>query len=428
MIRYLLLVVNSLALFIFGLITGEDAITVTSTIPSVIAAGEDAKAELRVKKGTVAGYGRLTLQLPEGVVIKDVEEKESRYSFTDGAAEWEWDEAPSDDEIIIHFSLIASETVTGVRTITAKYSYIADNVKQMAEMTPHEISILPPGADLAAAATQRPAVSTTVVTGDSAGSRTFSLPAENSQREPARIVQVKREVGFSAAGEMLVKIRISKDGTKGFARYSDDMNKDFSVKPVETDGSSFSIADDKIRFVWVAVPEKDDLTVSYILSSRKNGSYTLRGEYSYIDENQSKKIALDPETIEFAKDNEEVKKTVSSEEIKKEISEAKTVSAPKEAEGQVVYQVQIGAFTKTKGGARRLVKKFGIKEKINSEMHEGFSKFMVGRYGQYADARTHREEIRNSNRIKGAFVVAYNHGKRITVQEALMVTNQKWFK
>ena len=90
--------------------------------------------------------------------------------------------------------------------------------------------------------------------------------------------------------------------------------------------------------------------------------------------------------------------------------------------------VQIGAFTNSAVGATKLSRKFNISENIKSEMAGGFSKFMVGSHTEYKNARDHREKIRNNNRVGSAFVVAYNTGKRITVQEALMISNQKWFR
>ena len=61
-------------------------------------------------------------------------------------------------------------------------------------------------------------------------------------------------------------------------------------------------------------------------------------------------------------------------------------------------------------------------------MQGGFSKFMIGDHAEYKNARNHREKVRDGNKVASAFVVAYNIGKRITVQEALMISNQKWFK
>jgi cell division protein FtsN len=101
-----------------------------------------------------------------------------------------------------------------------------------------------------------------------------------------------------------------------------------------------------------------------------------------------------------------------------------TVVAKKE--GNVAYHVQIGAFTNAIA-SDVLAKKFNINDKIKSEMAEGFSKFMIGNFGEYKEARTNRETMKEKG-CRSAFVVAYNGAKRITVQEALMITNQKWFK
>jgi hypothetical protein len=97
-------------------------------------------------------------------------------------------------------------------------------------------------------------------------------------------------------------------------------------------------------------------------------------------------------------------------------------------DGSVTYHVQIGAFKNTAVTAALLKKMYHIKENIRSEFHESLSKFMIGEHDEYKGARDHREEAKRTNGVSNAFVVAYNEGKRITVQEALMITNQKWFK
>ena len=62
------------------------------------------------------------------------------------------------------------------------------------------------------------------------------------------------------------------------------------------------------------------------------------------------------------------------------------------------------------------------------ENHEGWVKYTTGDYPIYKNARDGREDIRSSYNFPGPFVVAYNNGERITVQEALMITNQNWVK
>ena len=46
----------------------------------------------------------------------------------------------------------------------------------------------------------------------------------------------------------------------------------------------------------------------------------------------------------------------------------------------------------------------------------------------YWENTKHRDIIKSKHGVKDAFIAAYNVGKRITVQEALMVSKQSWFK
>ncbi len=91
----------------------------------------------------------------------------------------------------------------------------------------------------------------------------------------------------------------------------------------------------------------------------------------------------------------------------------------------VYFRVQISA-------GRRLVNtkfyfaKLNIRDNIIVEQIEGWFKYTINKFDTYVTARNQRNTLWNDSPIKDAFVVAYNGRNRITVQEALMITNQKW--
>ena len=317
-------------------------------------------------------------------------------------------------------------------------------------------------------------VSPIAVTPGSVASAAMLPPKVTSNREKPGAIYLLRSVNKLSATEYEVQISIVKGSTKGFARYSDVLPQDVVIKSGKTGGASYSLADGKIKFVWVNVPDKDSLMVSYIISSKRSQTIELIGEYTYLEDNQSKKKEIEIQSLSFetplgnekgldagsdarketAVVNEKKKETKSQKktpETKPVIAEPlqKSAAAPrKEKEkgtnkkklqtgspetsvanaGGMLYQVQVGAFAKKMVTTEKLEKRFKIIETINSEMSGGYTKFMVGNHREYKEARDHREKIIDENKIKSSFVVAYNDGKRITVQEALSITNQKWFK
>lgn len=513
MIKYLLIVFNSFILFLFGIFNTDNGITISSTIPDTMVAGRDVPIEITLTKGDLSGFAKLQMELPTGFTVKEAEEKGATYTFREGIAKWVWAVLPSENEFTIKLILRPTTESIGLRTITAKYSFVQNNVKQVVEMKPVQVSVLaeseggneqvsvaaastetlsaavsptsvtPPSTASSIAVSPNTApsiavspntVSPIAVTPGSVASAAMLPPKVTSNREKPGAIYLLRSVNKLSATEYEVQISIVKGSTKGFARYSDVLPQDVVIKSGKTGGASYSLADGKIKFVWVNVPDKDSLMVSYIISSKRSQTIELIGEYTYLEDNQSKKKEIEIQSLSFetplgnekgldagsdarketAVVNEKKKETKSQKktpETKPVIAEPlqKSAAAPrKEKEkgtnkkklqtgspetsvanaGGMLYQVQVGAFAKKMVTTEKLEKRFKIIETINSEMSGGYTKFMVGNHREYKEARDHREKIIDENKIKSSFVVAYNDGKRITVQEALSITNQKWFK
>ena len=458
MIKYFFILINSLTLFIFGLFQTDNSVTIKNNIPSNFIVGQEVAVEFRISKGIQTGFSKFQLELPDGISIIKKDEMNSIYSIQNGVAQWIWSEVPEDEELLIKLTLVASELGIGIKTFNSNYSFIEKNEKKVFNMLPLEASIQ----------------------NNIINNKVSVIKDTLTKAEPNTSIDVVRLISDGpTANEKTITIKIKKGDTKGFAKYSDETDLNINAKAIKTDGSSFSVSDGKIKFVWVDVPTKSELEVSYHIDLNNKNSNILKGEYSYLEKNQSKKYIVKPDSLVIGKLKDEinlqaVQKTEAAKSIvqeneanqltskkiiedsksnltvektstlvteapnlvKKEANEVKTIPAKAEIvkeTPQIVnadpnFVVQIGAFKNTKIVATVLIKKYRITDKIVDELHDGFSKFMVGNHNLYKEARKHRDIIKSKHGVKDAFIAAYNVGKRITVQEALMVSKQSWFK
>lgn len=100
-------------------------------------------------------------------------------------------------------------------------------------------------------------------------------------------------------------------------------------------------------------------------------------------------------------------------------SETAVVSDP---ETGLNYKIQIGAYRRNLKPSYFKTQK--VDEPVKKTIHEGLHKYLIGKYDKYAEATSKKKEVWGSTAVKDAFVTAYNNGNRITVQEALMLSNQ----
>jgi hypothetical protein len=278
-----------------------------------------------------------------------------------------------------------------------------------------------------------------------------------------------RKAPESATGDFTVEITISKGNVTGFAKLLETLPAGFTASQGESQGASFSFNEGKVKFVWVSMPAMPEFKISYKVSVAAgiSGAQTIEGVFSYIENDETKKYTIPASTVNVGgavadntsttttpdnsantntantntadntasntnttppdntgttATNTTTDNTGTTDNSTKNLS-ATTIPSP---QGNVNYKVQIAAL-RNAVQADKLAVRFNISQKIETEMANGFTKYTVGSHAEYKEARDSRETIRAKG-VNDAFVTAYNSGKRVTVQEALMISSQKWYR
>lgn len=450
MIKPLIILFNTVSVFLFSFFFGDTPVTISGNFPKSVGVATEFTAEIKVNKGNIGGFAKLQLEVPQGFTVKELDSRTGNFSFATNIAKIIWTAVPNEPEFTVKFTISADASAAGAKTIASKFSFVNNNNKEVVEMTPAEIMVGDAAAATPVASSSTPAETTTSSTPPATSATSLDNPTEPN----SNIICSRKIVNGTNANEYNVEVKIKKGNIKGFAKFQEVLPAGFNAKGDKLSGSSFSVADGKLKFVWVSLPTDEELVVSYVLEKTSSASADAKldnGEFSYLENDQSKKIKLPVDVIGTKTETpvqtptvatqpvattEPVKTepvTTTTEPVKTEPVATTTEpvkTEPKAAvtkkEGSVIYNVQIGAFTNAIQ-SDVLAKKFNISENIKSEMAQGFNKFMVGNFNEYKEARTHRENVKQKG-CNSAFVVAYNGAKRITVQEALMITSQKWFK
>ena len=104
---------------------------------------------------------------------------------------------------------------------------------------------------------------------------------------------------ISTGSEAVVEITINKNDLTGFAKIQETFPDGFIIEPVETKGATFSFKDNKIKFIWMALPAENEFTISYKVKpyAKTIGSFTIDGKFSYIADSERKNIEIVPATF-----------------------------------------------------------------------------------------------------------------------------------
>lgn len=410
--------------------------------------------EVAITKGAIFGFAKFQQDVPPGFIAQPVETADASFTFADGKVKFIWMAIPETDKVVVKYALTASDVAAEIGMIEGKFSYIEDNERRSYDIPNIPIKVI----------SDEPIVA--------------KVPA---------VANVERAVKELGANEYEVTLVIKKAGIEGFAKLEEYLPEGAEAKVLTNSRAVFSQVDDKAKFVWMAIPDGENVTVTYQVKSKSDIAKSLEameGNFSFLDENETKTVAVqggapietlplattepavtatptetkvEPKEIVVADETKEIamvepkpetpkvedkpapkvepKPVVKDPVVAKDKGEKMMASTaePKPSvipnpETGVSYKVQVAAGKKLVS-EEFLRKTYAFKEPYLIENHEGWVKYTTGQFAEYKGARDKRENLnQGGHNFPGPFVTAYNAGERITVQEALMISNQKWFK
>jgi len=266
----------------------------------------------------------------------------------------------------------------------------------------------------------------------------------------------------------MVKLLVNKANAEKFAKIEEEIPTGFTAEAIESKDAIFTFKDQKVKFLWMNLPADPKFVVSYrLIPADGSGDVTIKlsGKFSYILNDATRVIDiiqkdvnlnnLDPKYLDgilastlttysgtegqsvsssFTQSETDggVEIPIRYQEIKdkpKKVAKSEPNMMPYmlEPEKGVYYRVQVAAGHKPIN-IKKYFLRYNINHEVRTEKHDGWYKYSIGSFGEYREARDFRMMIWNTTKVNDAFVAAYNNGARITVQEALMITNQQWYR
>ena len=460
------------------------SVTITQEAPDRIDTMSSCTVSVTVNKGDVEGFAKFQHLFPYGVEIEPIETKGATFTYAQRKMKLIWMALPEEESFTIKYKLTVTDPYVVEVDLGGTFSYLEENKRMTFTVPTKKLNVGPSEEEL------------------------------KKQRNP--YAYVYREVEDLGDNRYRIKINVNSQYLEGFGKIQDVVPYKATAEANNKNESVFSQVDEKVKFVWMSLPESDTFSVSYTVDLSETESKNvddISGELSFLHENKTQKAEImseppsgeeeqqmlaskdssaeeetsteeaapekeneeeqlqeeetqpqsEPETEEAVaekpakegSDREEKKqKTKTEQQISDEeladkyltedqktdestTPDNSTVAETKEQDGKgkitsvqdpvkgIEYRVQILAGHNNVK-APYIEKKYNFNNQFFMENHQGWIKYTTGSFGVYKQARDGRENIKSSFNFPGPFVVAYNEGDRITVQEALMITNQKW--
>jgi hypothetical protein len=455
MIKYFILLMNMVGVMLLNIFTGSD-VSLQMSVPQEVNAGSEFDVEVILKKKGLESFARFQQDLPRGLTAQPIDIPNANFTFEDQKVKFIWLRLPAEDEFKLSYRIKVDERLKGNFSIDGIFSYIDGNERKSVNLTSKSVLIKPSSR-----------IDPNLIVDISEFQRT--IPAQPPVSLLASNVRCIRQTPtfFGEGNDMSVNILVSRGSADKFAKIEEDIPTGYIAEPILTRDAIFTFKDQKAKFLWMNLPPESRFVVKYRLAPIDGEAKTelpLSGTFSFIINETTQVIDIVQKDVDLtnlearyldgiiasvpapravpqtgtptstsysgADGGREVPVEFRKIEAKPRTTRPQVeldMSYLLEPEEGVYYRVQIAAGHRPVD-IKRYFRRLSISEDVRTERHEGWYKYSIGSFNEYKLARDRRNDIWSTTPIDDAFVAAYNNGVRITVQEALMISNQQWYR
>ena len=459
MVKFFVVLINITGLVLANILFPND-VSLQVKAPNEVNAGSEFQIEIVLKKHDAESFARFQQKLPRGLTAEVVKNQNASFAFDDQTVKFIWLRLPAENEITIAYKIKVDERLKGSFSIDGLFSYIDGNDRKSVNLESKSITIRP-----------STSVNQNLIVDISEFQQT--VPYQTPISFMASNVKCVRQAPlFTDEGNvLLVNILVNRGSAEKFAKIEEDIPNGYTAEVISTRDAIFTFKDQKAKFLWMNLPPEPRFVVNYKLSPIDGTGTTklpIKGTFSYILNEATQVIDIVQQDIDLSNLDpsylDGIIASLPSQAQVTPVSQGKTPTSstyigadggrelpveyqkiedkkPKspqqqvqlnmsyqlEPEEGVYYRVQLAAGHKPVD-IKRYFKKLKITADVRTEQHEGWYKYSIGSFDKYELARNRRNDIWETTPINDAFVAAYNNGSRITVQEALMITNQQWYR
>lgn len=397
----------------------EEIAAYVEVIRTVETLGNDKyQVTLDITKQGIEGFCKIQEFTSFGGIMSEVELKGAIFSFIKNKGKFVWMSLPTDENFTVSYSLdLGSAKNKDVSVLKGDFSFLEGNVTKKVDIIKRVLETL---AD------------------NSSSSQNETVEEKNTKKDET-IISTENEPSIPMETSVTSPtIPVVEDDSKITV-----INEE---EELDTSQESMITSDEEIE-------NKEMITAETLAAANRNEPKKGNTEETLdiTSDSIKEEVIIEDDILEETPvlENIELKKVATTEEneidtdfeaVKEEEVATIKEEKPKEKKTGPVLENNFGVRTGVNyrvqiAAGKNVVDKAYFEKRHNwtsdfvIENHKGWVKYTTGSYQIYRIARDNRATVNGGeHKFNGPFVTAYNEGIRITVQEALMISKQKWFK
>ena len=358
--------------------------------------GVETPYSVRIQSEEINGLVQLEFSIPKGLNSQVVNSQNSRVSYHTNSVSLLWDNMEADE---INIELAFTSNVDFEQgEISPTLSYIKNGERIDADLDKTTIHDL---------------------------STRFVFDQSSDQSSGVTCMRYLTDEGD---GVTRIDLVIDGEGFDGFLKITEETPNNCIVEIIDSELSLSQIENGILNFIWFDAKSSLPITVTYkLLGCSHTATLNIKGKIDYAFGNSGVTQDIAYSIAELEKDEamfnlDHVAENISTEKVNN-TSKYNALTPDK----GVSYRVQLMA------GHNDITEswisyKYNFNGRSDTEMHEGWIKYTTGSYQKYQSARNERESINKVHDFPKPFVTAYYLGQRITVGEALIISQEDWIQ